>query len=62
MTKEEIKYSDGNDYSHLEANSEGFDETAEDGEFNGTCVNCGSENITITDEADICHNCGFVYT
>ena len=57
-----MKYSDGNDYSHLEPNSQGYDEEAVDGEFNGTCTSCGSENITITDEADICHDCGEVYT
>ena len=57
-----MKYSDGNDYSHLEHNSQGYDEEAVDGGFNGTCTNCGSENITITDEADICHDCGEVYT
>ena len=57
-----VVYSDGKDYSHLEPNSEGFDETAGEGEFDGTCVNCGSEQITVTAEADICHNCGYVYT
>lgn len=57
-----MKYSDGNDYSDLEPNSQGFDESAKEGEFDGTCTNCGSENITITDLSDICHDCGFVYT
>lgn len=57
-----VVYSDGKDYSHLQPNSEGFDETAGEGEFNGTCVSCGSEEITVTAEADICHNCGYVYT
>ena len=57
-----VVYSDGKDYSHLEPNSEGFDETAEEGEFDGTCVNCGSEQITVISEADICHNCRYVYT
>lgn len=57
-----VVYSDGKDYSHLEPNSEGFDETAGECEFDGTCVWCGSERITITDDADICHDCGHVYT
>jgi len=52
---EKIKYSDGKDYSHLEINSEKFPGHEE-------CVNCGSDNVTITDEADICHDCGYVYT
>lgn len=47
-------YSDGNDYSHLEANSDQFPEHE--------CVWCGSTQVTITDDADICHDCGYVYT
>lgn len=48
-------YSDGKDYSHLEVNSEHFPEHEE-------CVMCGSTQVTITDDADICHECGYVYT
>ena len=48
-------YSDGNDYSHLEVNSDQFPEHEE-------CVMCGSTQVTITDDADICHDCGYVYT
>lgn len=48
-------YSDGNDYSHLEVNSDQFPEHEE-------CVMCGSTSVTITDDKDICHNCGYVYT
>lgn len=48
-------YSDGNDYSHLKVNSEKHPE-------HGECVMCGSTQVTITDEADICHDCGYVYT
>lgn len=48
-------YSDGNDYSHLEVNSDQFPEHEE-------CVWCGSTQVTITDDADICHDCGYVYT
>lgn len=28
----------------------------------GQCVWCGSLDVTVTDEADICHECGYVYT
>ena len=48
-------YSYGNDYSHLEVNSEQYPEHEE-------CVACGSTQVTITDEAYICHDCGYVYT
>ena len=48
-------YSDCNDYSHLEVNSDQFPEHEE-------CVMCGSTQVTITDDADICHDCGYVYT
>lgn len=48
-------YSDGNNYSHLEVNSDQFPEHEE-------CVMCGSTQVTITDDADICHDCGYVYT
>ena len=48
-------YSDGNDYSHLIVNSDKFTEHEE-------CVMCGSTQVTITDDADICHDCGYVYT
>lgn len=47
-------YSDGNDYSHLQVNSEQYSEHEE-------CVMCGSTQVTITDDADICHDCGYVY-
>jgi len=60
-----VKYSDGKDYSHLKPNSLGIDEDVEDFEEYGlyrVCPMCGGDNITITDEADICHDCGFVYT
>lgn len=50
-----VIYSDGKDYSHLKANT---DENPEHDE----CVYCGSNNQTITDMADICHDCGEVYT
>lgn len=48
-------YSDGRDYSELAINSHEHPEHKE-------CVWCGSEEVTITDEADICHECGYVYT
>lgn len=48
-------YSDGNDHSSLKINSELFPE-------NNECVMCGSNELTITDNADICHSCGYVYT
>lgn len=59
---EKVVYSDGNDYSNLEPNSPGLIADAKDGEFNGTCPMCGSENITVLDDKDICHDCGFIYT
>lgn len=59
---EKLIYSDGNDYSHLDANSDGFDVDAVEGEYNGTCTNCGSENITTLSDRDVCHDCGNVYT
>jgi hypothetical protein len=48
-------YLDGTDYSHLEVNGFTVPEHEE-------CVNCGSKQTTITDDADICHDCGYVYT
>lgn len=47
-------YTDGIDHSDLEVNSDQFPENEE-------CVNCGSTSVTITDDKDICHNCGYVY-
>lgn len=50
-----MKYSDGKNYSHLKPNCQNFKGHEE-------CVNCGQEgNITIINEADICHDCGYVY-
>ena len=54
MESEKTVYSDGKDYSHLKSNTDEFPE-------NNECVNCSSHNQTITDEADICHDCGYVY-
>ena len=47
-------YSNGKDYSHLKVNSENYPEHEE-------CLWCGSSQLTITDDADICHDCGYVY-
>lgn len=47
-------YTDGIDHSNLEVNSDKFPEHEE-------CVNCGSTSVTITDDKDICHDCGYVY-
>lgn len=55
MVRPKIKYSDGNDYSSLEVNSHLHPEHDE-------CVCCGSNEVTITGPADICHDCGYVYT
>lgn len=60
-----INYSNGKDYSHLKPNSLGIDKNDDNFEEYGyyrTCQMCGSDNITITDDEDICHDCGFVYT
>mgnify|MGYP000020368305 CR=1 FL=1 len=56
-TKDSVKviYKDGKDYSHLEVNSHLYPEHEE-------CVWCGETNVTITPDADICHDCGYVYT
>jgi len=48
-------YTDGIDHSNLEVNSDEYPEHEE-------CVMCGSTQVTITDDADICHDCGYVYT
>ena len=48
-------YSDGNDYSNLKVNSDQYPE-------HEYCVNCGINQVTITDSAYICHDCGYVYT
>ncbi len=47
-------YTDGIDHSNLEINSHEYPE-------HGECVFCGSTSVTITDDKDICHNCGYVY-
>lgn len=47
-------YTDGIDHSNLEVNSHEHPEHEE-------CVLCGSTSITITDDKDICHDCGYVY-
>lgn len=47
-------YTDGIDHSNLEVNSDQFPEHEE-------CVNCGNASVTITDDKDICHDCGYVY-
>ena len=52
--KEVCKYSDGKDYSHLKPNSDQYP-------GHERCVNCGEDNnVTITDDVDICHDCGHV--
>lgn len=50
-----IKYDDGKDYSHLKQNEPHNEDYPE-------CLMCGSENVTTTEYADICYECGFVYT
>jgi hypothetical protein len=47
-------YTDGIDHSKLEVNSDQFPEHEE-------CLMCGSTSVTITDDKDICHDCGYVY-
>lgn len=53
--EEKTIYTDGNDYSHLKVNGHEDPEHEE-------CVMCGSTETIITPEADICHECGYVYT
>ena len=56
MEDKKSKYSDGKDYSKLIPT--GIENTESTG-----CPACGEkENITITKNADICHECGCVYT
>ena len=47
-------YTDGIDHSNLDINSHKYPEHEE-------CVFCGSTSVTITDDKDICHDCGYVY-
>ena len=47
-------YTDGIDHSNLDVNSHKYPEHEE-------CVFCGSTSVTITDDKDICHDCGYVY-
>ncbi|MBD3627618.1 hypothetical protein [Cyclobacterium sp.] len=57
-----VRYSDGKDYSHLKVNNP----------IERKCVECDSLELTVTDDAgiddeldiaaDICHECGCVYT
>ena len=49
-----LVYSDGKNYSHLETNSNLYPQHE--------CVKCRSPIMTITNRADICHECGYVYT
>jgi rRNA maturation endonuclease Nob1 len=52
-----MKYSDGNDYSHLKPNLK-----KEYPHLKG-CVNCDEGvELTILPDKDICHSCGYVYT
>ena len=52
----EFKYSDGEDYSMVPPNIRNYPQLQ-------GCVECGeSYNVSITDERDVCHECGFVYT
>jgi len=57
-----IIYSDGNDYSNLQPNSYELIKGTWNLKEHGECVSCGSTEVTITDKADICHDCGYVYT
>jgi len=50
-----IVYSDGKDYSHLRKSAYYIDP-----EYG--CNQCGSTLVTEMEEADICHDCGFVYS
>jgi hypothetical protein len=52
--KQTKTYTDGNDYSDLKVNDN------EHLNFEG-CVACGSMNVTILDDKDICHDCGYIY-
>lgn len=47
-------YADGIDHSNLESN-------IHDHPDHQYCVSCWGENVTITQDKDICHDCGYVY-
>jgi hypothetical protein len=47
-------YTDGIDHSNKDVNTH-------DHPDHKNCVSCNSENVTITDSKDICHECGYVY-
>ena len=47
-------YTDGIDHSNKDVNTEDHPDYQE-------CENCGSSSVTITDDKDICHDCGYVY-
>ena len=48
-----MTYTDGKDHSHLKPN--GNDNDYE-------CVFCGEcQEVTVKDNKDICHECGYVY-
>jgi hypothetical protein len=55
--KRPIRYSDRKDYSSLKPN------IREEYPHLDGCVECGEKNnVTITDDKDVCHECGYVYT
>jgi hypothetical protein len=58
-TEKTVKYSDGGDYSNLEPNIEDVD----CGRDVAECVWCGEDyNVTILEDKDICHSCGYIYS
>lgn len=59
IEKEKVEYSDGHDYSRLKPN---LHLKKHEHLFDDGCVWCGSKEVTVTNRADICHDCGYVYT
>jgi hypothetical protein len=51
-------YTDGIDHSNLDPNLT----SRKDSPLIDGCVNCGEMvNVTVTNDKDICHECGYVY-
>ena len=54
-----VSYTDGRDYKDLKPN---ISDKSKHGHDVTNCTFCGEkENVTILDDKDICHECGYVY-
>ena len=48
-----LKYADGKDYSELDVNGHDYPD-------HGICTSCGSSEVTVLENKDVCHACGFI--